>query len=64
MTSGSSVDGRRSGGSRSTTRLSTAIRPARTWSSSATAVNILANEASPKRVAGVTGSPEARLASP
>src|SRR6185312_6569375 len=60
VTSGRSVEGRRSGGSSETTGAATSTPRVTT----VTAVNILVTEARPNRVAGVTGTPAARSASP
>src|SRR5690348_857289 len=60
VTSGRSVEGRRSGGSSATTGAATSTPRVAT----VTAVNILVTEARPNRVAGVTGIPAARSASP
>ena len=64
VTSGSNVDGRRSGGSTSTTGVSKVSEPEATRSTIATAVNILVTDARPNRVAGVIGMPAARSANP
>ena len=58
------VRGRRSAGTRSTTRSPGASRPSRTHDSTAAAVNIFDSDASPNRVPGVTGVPLARSATP
>jgi hypothetical protein len=62
VTSGRRVDGRRSGGTTSTTGVPKASRPSRTSVATAAAVNIFDTEATANRVVGRTGTPSARLA--